>query len=136
MIQFYFLSILLNLCSGCALAFDQEEQRGKTLDRVRELLSGETLRLLLGVFTIAVGLFKLVSVFRSDVPVIGDLIPAAAGILAGSALLLEFYRSRSALAEGRYARLDRILSRNRKLIGYGAIVAALMHFLFPAVLFL
>jgi len=136
MIQFYFLSIVLNLFSGYALILDGDERTGTPMDGIRELFSDETLRLVLGVLTVSVGFFKLISVVRSDVAIIGDLIPAAAGILSGIALLLEFYRNRSALPNGPYARFDLVLAKNRKWIGYGAIVAAFTHFLFPTVLFL
>lgn len=136
MVQFYFLSIVLNLLSGYALILDDDKQAAGPLDGIRELFRGETFRLVIGVFSLAVGFFKLISVVRSDVAIIGDLIPASAGILSGFALLLEFYRNRSALPNGPYARFDLILAKNRKWIGYGAIVAALTHFLFPTVLFL
>jgi len=135
MIQFYFLSIVLNFCAGYALSFDREARTG-ALEGIRSIFRDETLRLVLGVLTMSVGVFKLLSVVRGDFPVVGDLVPSAAGLLSGFALLLEYYREKTTLHELFSDRLDRIFVKNRKWLGIGAILAAVAHFLFPTVLFL
>ncbi len=135
MIQFYFLSILFNAIAGYALALDQDA-RPSSLDGIKSILSDETFRLVLGVMTIATGFFKLLSAVRGDIPVVGDLYPSIAGLAAGFALVFEFYRARSALASDVSERLELVFVKNRKWIGYGAMVAAVTHFLFPTVLFL
>ncbi|MFA6505188.1 MAG: hypothetical protein WCT14_03765 [Treponemataceae bacterium] len=134
MIQFYFLSILLNFLAGYALSFDRDAHAGK-LEGVRELFRDETLRLVLGVLTISVGFFKMLSAVRGDVPIIGDLYPAAAGLLAGFALILEYYRSKTTLHVESSDKLDLVFVKNRKWVGVCAIVASVSHFLFPTVLF-
>lgn len=135
MIQFYFLSILFNAIAGYALAMDQDA-RPSSLDGIRAILSDETFRLVLGVLTLATGFFKLLSAVRGDIPVVGDLFPSVAGLASGFALVFEFYRTRSALASDVSERLELIFVKNRKWIGYGTLIAAVTHFLFPTVLFL
>ncbi len=135
MIQFYFLSITLNLLAGYALSYDRESEAPSGRE-LRELFDGETFRLVLGVLSFAVGMFKLLSVVRGDVPVVGDLIPSFAGLLSGFALILEFYRRKTTLPLRLSEKLDLVFVKNRKWLGLGAIFAAVAHFLFPTVLFL
>lgn len=133
MVQFYFLSIALNLLAGYALSYDQEADSARG---VRELFDDETFRLVLGLFSAAVGLFKLLSVTRGDVPVVGDLLPALSGLGAGTALVLEFYRRKTTLEFRFSEKLDLVFVKNRKWLGLGAIAAAVAHFLFPTVVLL
>jgi hypothetical protein len=135
MMQFYFLSIVLNFFAGYALVFDPEARTG-ALEGVRELLRNETLRLVLGVMTLSVGFFKLISAVRGDVPVIGDLFPSLAGALSGFSLVLEYYQARTTLHADFSDKLNLIFVKNRKWLGIGAMTAAFAHFLFPTVLFL
>ena len=95
MLQFYFLSILLNAVTGLVLLFanqNQQEESGSHM--VPEVAYDETFRLVLGILTGIVGFFKLLTVVRGDVPVLGDLFAAVAGMAAGFMLLYEFYRTR------------------------------------------
>ncbi|HCM25971.1 MAG: hypothetical protein A2Z99_17175 [Treponema sp. GWB1_62_6] len=135
MIQFYFLSILLNALAGYALVLDQDDRTPVT-GGLREYLLDETFRLVLGVLALSTGFFKLLSAVRGDIPVIGDLVPSAAGLASGFALVFEFYRSRSTILSDASERLELIFVKNRKWLGYGAMAAAVAHFLFPTVLFL
>lgn len=134
MIQFYFLSIICNALAGYALIADAEA-KSSLFDGLRSYVLNETFRLVLGVLTMVVGFFKLLSVIRGDIPVIGDLLPAAAGLASGFSLLFDFYRSRSDVIDERSVKIENLLSANRKLVGYGSIAAAGAHFLFPTVLF-
>jgi len=135
MLQFYFLSIVLNSLSGYILILGDE-------DAGLELKSGfslkdETFRLVVGILSAVTGLLKLLSAIRGDVPVIGDLIPALMGFLTGFILVFEYYRNRSSLEDsGQSEKIDRILVNNKKIIGIAALVAAALHFLFPGVLLL
>ncbi|GAB1481261.1 hypothetical protein MASR2M78_00760 [Treponema sp.] len=134
MIQFYFLSILLNAIAGYALITDDES--GSPLHGIREYLSDETFRLVLGVLAVVTGFFKLLSAVRGDIPVIGDLFPSLAGLAAGFSLVYEYYRSRTSISSEKAERLELLFVKNRKWIGYSALLAAFAHFLFPTVLFL
>ncbi len=80
-----------------------------------------------------------------DIPVVGDFIPATTGLAAGVALLQQTYRrddglrgenSGSAGSNAAMARIGRILGENGTAIGLAAIASGVLHFAFPAVLFL
>lgn len=135
MIQFYFLSIVLNALSGYLLISGDD-------GGVLEFKSGfsvkdETFRLVVGILSAITGLLKILSAVEGDVRVIGDLIPALTGLLSGFILIFEYYGNRS-LAEDseKPERFGRILVRNKKIIGVAALIAAVLHFLFPRVLLL
>jgi hypothetical protein len=134
MIQFYFLSIVLNALSGYVLIRDPKDEDSGLDTGFRWSLQNETTRLILGVLTIVLGLLKILS--SEDMPVIGDLIPALSGFLAGFALVFEYYRSRSTLEPEHTDKIERLLIHNKKWIGFFALAAAGLHFLFPSVLFL
>ncbi|MDR3124021.1 MAG: hypothetical protein LBU16_09625 [Treponema sp.] len=136
MIQFYFLSILLNGLSGYALAGYADDDAMALDTGFRFSLHNETCRFILGTATILVGLLKILSSLRGDVPVIGDIIPALAGLLAGFILVFEYYRSRSTLEPEHTEKIEQLLIHNKKWVGYFALTAALLHFLLPSALFL
>jgi len=100
-------------------------------------LKNETFRLVLGIASALVGLMKILSVVEGDVPVIGDLFPSLTGLLAGFVLIFEYYRGRiSVEITDRVEKVDRLLVANKKIIGGAALVASVLHFLFPRVLLL
>jgi hypothetical protein len=136
MIQFYFLSIVLNALSGYVLAFSTDIDDIDVESKVRIPIHKETFRLILGVVTILTGLLKILSAVQGDVPVIGDLIPALVGFLTGFILIFEYYRSRSAIDPEHTEKIEQLLINNKKWIGFIAIASAILHFLFPTVLLL
>jgi hypothetical protein len=99
-------------------------------------LKNESFRLILGVLTMVVGLLKILSATKGDLPVIGDLVPAVVGLMAGFVLIFEFYHKQSVLEEDRPANVGRFLLDHKKMVGVAAIAAAALHFLFPTVLLL
>ena len=135
MLQFYFLSIVLNSLAGYLLISGDSED-------ILEFKGGfslrdETFKLIVGILAVAVGLLKLLSVIDGDVPIIGDLFPALAGFLSGFILIFEYYRTRTTVeSTDQTEKIDRILVRNKKIIGIAAFVAAALHFLFPKALLL
>ncbi|MCL2832343.1 MAG: hypothetical protein FWD78_04160 [Treponema sp.] len=137
MIQIYFLSIALNLLTGYILVFGNEDYNPEeTVPGFS--LRNEKFRLILGIATMAVGLLKILSVTDGDVRVVGDLLPAAAGLVSGFILLYEYFKNHTTIKwdnEGKTS-VQLILMQNRKIIGIAAIVIAILHFLFPRVLFL
>ena len=174
MIQFYFLSVLFNLVGGYALVEDSARNRHASLEGLRTFLRDPTVRLVIGILSAVVGAFKLLTVVRGDIPVVGDFLPAVAGIAVGATLLLDIYRSPSGDAEGAASkadgasegaadgaaaqagragsskdggseakgkargpgRLESLLREHEEAVGMAGMIAALVHFLFPAVLFL
>ena len=135
MLQFYFLSIVLNALAGYFLLTGEG-------DRILELKGGfslrdETLKLVLGILSVLTGLLKILSPIEGDLPVLGDLIPAAAGFITGFILIFEYYKNRSSVDNSEHTEnIDRVLIGNKKIIGVVSIVAAVLHFLFPKVLLL
>lgn len=118
--QFYFLSVLCNAAAGYSLISDRKQN--------------DAFRLAIGILTIVSGVFKLLSAIQGDVPVLGDIIPAIIGFAAGSVLVLEYYRKTSTLEPSMPSLLELFLNNYKKQIGFLAITAAVLHFLFPQVL--
>jgi hypothetical protein len=136
MIQFYFLSILLNGLSGYALVRDDDGEAIVLDTGFHFSFTNETCRLALGAATMLMGLLKVLSSIQGDLPVIGDLVPALAGFLAGFILVFEYYRNRSTLEPEHTEKIEQLLIHNKKWAGYFALAAAVLHFLLPSVLFL
>lgn len=144
MAQFYFLSVLLNIIAGLVLVYgfdltkknNTEKQPSASFFGNLTCFENRTFRLVVGVLSMLVGLMKILSVFRNDVPVIGDLVPALAGLTGGASLLLEYYLSATTeevrIPEG----VTRVLIGGRKYIGVFCLVAGLLHFIFPQVVLL
>ncbi|MDR2102985.1 MAG: hypothetical protein LBP42_02660 [Treponema sp.] len=115
---------------------EKDREDGDTPDTVFRLsLQNETVRLVLGILTMLMGLLKILSSVQGDIPVIGDLVPALAGLGAGFVLVYEFYRSRSGTDFEISEKIEGLLTR-RRLIGIAALASAAVHFLFPQVLLL
>jgi hypothetical protein len=128
MIQFYFLSILLNGLTGYILSFGGDKP--ETIENsFRFSLNNDTVRLILGILITITGLLKLLS--PVDFPIIGDLLPALLGLAAGFILLFEYYRERAAVESEKMARFEASVERYKKWLGFGLLISAALHFLFP-----
>ena len=137
MLQFYFLSILLNTITGLVLLFgDREDIDTLSQVKIPALARDETFRLVLGILTGVTGFFKLLTAVRGDVPVIGDLVPAFAGLAGGFSLLYEFYKTRSAVEQDNLPPFIQKIISSKRDVGIACLVAAGFHFLFPTILFL
>jgi hypothetical protein len=136
MIQFYFLSIIFNAAAGYCLITGGEDGDAATETSLLSSIRNETFRLILGILTSVTGLLKLLSSVQGDIPVVGDLLPALVGFITGFILLFEYYRRRTALASEVSEKLEGLLIKNKKWIGFLALAVAGLHFLFPTVLFL
>ena len=137
MLQFYFLSVLLNAITGFVLLFvDKDDPDVISEGKVPAIMQDETFRLVLGILTCITGFFKLLTAVRGDVPVIGDLLPALAGLAGGFTLLYEFYKTRSTLDEESLPSVVQKIVAGKRYIGISCLFAAVLHFLFPTLLFL
>ncbi|GAB1432726.1 hypothetical protein MASR2M29_13510 [Spirochaetota bacterium] len=136
MVQFYLLSVILNIISGYALVSFNSPATGSKFDGIREFLKDSTIRLVLGILSTTIGFFKLLTVMRGDIPVVGDLLPSVAGLASGFTLLLEFYKLNSSVRTEALERMDKILVSNSRIVGIAAMVLGFAHFLFPNVLFM
>jgi len=137
MIQLYFLSILCNGLSGYVLFAGNE---GDSVEKsMRFSLNNPTFHLALGILSAVTGVLKLLSPTVDKIPILGDLIPAAAGVMAGLLLIFGIYRHDYAVTSEATGALDRLganLLRFRKFVGLALIAVAVIHFLFPQALFL
>ena len=137
MYQFYFLSIFMNLLAGFALAHETLQERfsiGSFLNT--EVLNRAGFRLTVGIITAIVGFFKFLSVTDGNVPVVGDLLPAVVGLVAGFTLILLYYQERATVSTNTTETLNALFVKNRTVIGVLAIITAVLHFFFHSVLFL
>ena len=94
----------------------------------------KTVRLVIGIVTLVVGFVKLFVV--SKVPVFGDLIPVIAGLSGGFTLILEYYLQSSNIEVKEGSFIHKIFVINKRAVGILCLAAALLHFLFPKILFL
>ncbi len=136
MLQFYFLSVFSNLLAGMALTSDYLGERFPSFAPFKELLGRKGIRATVGVVALVVGFLKLlIRSVGSDVPVVGDLLPALAGLAMGVSLLIGMVRER---AEGNQAigGFEKVVMSYRVPLGIAGIVVAVLHFLLPGALFL
>ena len=133
MIQLYFLSILCNGLCGYILFTGKENNGEKTLQLS---FNNPTFHLVLGILSAVIGLLKLLSPFEG-IAILGDLIPAGAGIISGLLLVFGIYRQDIDIdSPGTISRFAITLLSFKKTVGLILIVIAVVHFLFPKALFL
>ena len=103
-------------------------------------IENPTFYLVLGILSAVTGFLKLLSPTMDGILLLGDLLPAASGIVAGLLMIFGIYRkgvsSSSSETGGQLERIGSSLLRFRKSLGLGLIASALIHFLFPQALFL
>jgi purine-cytosine permease-like protein len=134
MIQFYFLSIFFNVLAGYVLVSDDD---GGALEiKPGFSLKDETAKLVLGILSMATGVLKLLSSVEGDLPVVGDIIPAVTGFAAGFVLVFEYYKNRRSFDDDGPESVGDLLNKNKKILGFLALISAALHFLFPKVLLL
>ncbi|MCL2232214.1 MAG: hypothetical protein FWB99_03965 [Treponema sp.] len=137
MLQFYFMSIVMNALAGYILVTGDKEDHEPLVFKSGLSFKDETFMLVVGILSVLTALMKILSSVEGDVPVIGDLFPALTGFLAGFILIFEYYRKRTSLeTSDSTEKVDRLLIANKKIIGMAALAAAVLHFLFPRVLLL
>jgi hypothetical protein len=138
MYQIYFLSIIINLIAGIVLSVKLIESKFPVLGKfIGDVSSNSFFRLWLGSAAAVVGIFKLLMVTPGDVRIIGDLLPALAGIIAGASLIFEYYReTKEKVFSPFFAKIADVLINYRPAWGLLALGAAALHFFFNQALFL
>ena len=127
MLQFYFLSILVNLLIGITLVYGDNEKIS--------ILDDKTFHLVVGILAVFVGVIKFLSAVKG-VPFLGDLLPAMANILGGGSVLVSYYLARANEELSPSDIVQFIFIDKKKYIGIGCIAIAVIHFIVPDVLFL
>lgn len=151
MIQLYFLAIALNLFCGLALVIPDKPHPRQLMRHFSFIIGDPRIRVAAGIFSMVVGLLKIVFPMEGDLPFVGDLLPALSCLFAGGTLVLEAHREPETTflesiepgsdateppageVERRLRRhhLEEALLRAGRLIGFLALAVALGHFLFP-----
>ena len=88
------------------------------------------------VLSVLVGLMKLLSVVQDGVPVVGDLLPAVAGLVGGFCVLLQFYMETNSIDYAPNGLIQKLFVDSRRTIGICCLVVATLHFVFPRAIFL
>lgn len=124
MLQFYFLSIFFNILAGFVLVNDKKE----LLDLA--ILKEKMFRIVLGAVCAVTGIVKFFVVVHTSAVIVGDLLPALAGIIAGLCLVVP--ENDNKFPEW----FNRIFVTNKMIVGFVCLGVALLHFVFPGALFL
>ena len=155
MLQFYLLSVLLNLLAGFYMYFfsksaeidgfpplDSEEsgfdaERAKMDKNIFSRIFGVTqgddklFRLVVGGLSFLTAMIKLFSPV-SGLAIIGDFLPAAAGLSAAASILWGYYLTEISSSVTLPPLIQKVFVEEQKFIGLFCIAAALLHFLFPS----
>ena len=124
MLQFYFLSVFFTLITGFVLINDTKNLIELPLFKER------VFRIVLGALSSVTGVIKLFVVVHTSAVIVGDFIPAAAGIAGGVVLMIQ--EDNEKLPEW----FRKIFITNKFIVGIVCLAAALLHFVFPGALFL
>jgi len=132
MIQFYALSVLANVLAGLVVASEAGNGKG-FFGAARKLFEENNIRFGLGLASLVIAFFKLLSPIEGDVPVIGDFLPVIAGLATGGILLFDFFRGSSDIRSPTVDRIESGIVAYRKYIGLGAALTGILHFFMPTV---
>ena len=137
MVQFYFLSISLNILGGLVLAAPHFSERFPGISILRGYFFDKPgLRIGLFVSLFLIGVMKIISVSTGDVIVVGDLLPALTLLFSGFTMLIEYIFENSESESRFLKKMDGIFVKHATITGIAALVAGGLHFIFPTVLFL
>jgi hypothetical protein len=137
MMQLYFLSILMNILAGTALCAEYFAGRFRSFAPLGQLAGTRGFRTVVGALAALVGFLKLLVLsVPHDVPVIGDLLPALAGMAMGASLLVHVLRERADLPNEAITRMEKLALAYRVPLGLAGMAVAVLHFLLPGALLL
>jgi hypothetical protein len=134
MMQFYFLSILANVLAGLTLMSDYLAEKFKAFLPFSELLSRKNVKTTIGISAFVVGFLKILLPVQTVV--VGDLLPALAGLAMGSALILGILKERANVSAETVDNLEKTVMTFRVPLGIAGLVISALHFLLPRALFL
>jgi hypothetical protein len=90
------------------------------------------LRIVIAICALVIGVIKLFVLSPGEhLLIIGDLLPALAGVVLGALLLAEAHPAKVEQAGERVSAISRTALTYRVPVGIAGIVIALLHFLFP-----
>ena len=137
MYQIYLLSILTLVLASITLGFDELDERLRVSSFFSEsVFKSPGFAFGLGMVTLLVGFFQFLSVHPDDTIILGDLVPAATGMVLGATLILVYYKGKSTVESAFVERLDRLLLQRSASLAYLGLLVAVVHFFLHRVLFL
>lgn len=128
MFQVYFLSVLCNVLVGLFLIFDNRIENSPYLITRKKVFS-----LILGFSAFIIGVVKLFVVCQPDIILIGDLLPAIAGIIGGMCLLINYYLEYGKNQINLTPAFKLIFVDWKKIIGFCVLIIGVLHFILPQV---
>ncbi len=141
--QFYLLTVVSTVVAGFALSADYLGEKSAFFAGFKRLRAGKGIQITTGLITAVIGVLKLI--IRSPgekVVVVGDLLPAAAGIILGIILIGEAFRQHPGeqpageALEKPVEKVTKAIMPYRVPVGIAGVVVGVLHFLFPRILFL
>jgi hypothetical protein len=134
MLQFYFLSIFANILAGLTLISEYLAEKFKAFLPFRDLFANKNVKTTIGIAAFVVGFLKLL--IPVDTVVVGDLLPALAGLAMGAGLILGILKERGTVAAETVDNLEKTVMTYRVPLGIAGLVISALHFLLPRALFL
>lgn len=135
--QIYFLSIFTNLIAGVTLSSDYLSEKISAFSPFKELFGRKGVRGGIGALALIVGFLKLlIRSISHDVPVVGDFLPALAGIGMGAVLLFELFKAKTEVSSKTMGNLEKVVVTYKVPLGLAGAAIGLLHFLLPGALFL
>jgi hypothetical protein len=142
MVQIYFLSIVFSGLAGFLFVFADLSEGDSAGNDAKFSSIGSGFRLIIGILAAVTGILKLLLPMgeegKTGTPILGDLLPALAGLIAGFMLIFGFYRERSPGVDSdeKINHFGEVALHYKKAVGIALLAVALLHFLFPSALFL
>jgi len=142
------MSILFNALAGYILVLGNNdiETEGWSFS-----LNNQKIRLGIGILAFTTGILKILSPVTENIPVVGDLFPALAGLAGGCILILEYFPGKTAAnsagftddfgddpppARGIKRLISALAIKHKKIIGIFCLITAPLHLVFYPVIFL
>lgn len=133
MLQVYFLLVLTNVILGLILFVTAAGDR--LPESLLSALENRSLQKSFGLISVVVGFLGLIAVLPGDLPILGNLLPAATSMVIGMAVFLGPPSEELSLPPWA-ASVQEFIYRNATVFGSVCLVFALLHFIFPQALFL
>jgi hypothetical protein len=134
MLQFYFLSIFANILASLTLMSDYLAEKFEAFLPFKELFARKNVKTTIGIAAFVVGFLKLLLPVQTVV--VGDLLPALAGLAMGAGLILGILRERANVSAETVDNLEKTVMTYRVPLGIAGLVISALHFLLPRALFL
>lgn len=137
MLQLYLLSIVANILAGLTLSSDYLGEKISILSSFKMLRENRVAEITIGAAAVIIGVFKFIITSPGEgVPVVGDLLPALAGVALGLIMLGEAFHQKVESRSESIRKVSRTVLSYRVPVGIGGVVIAVLHFFIPGVLFL